>query len=76
MKIHIHFSRNFLDLKTKMGGSRKMNIYFLKLDFCKFAPRTSVKIFKHYKLKPSFSIFKDEKAKDKVGLGDIPHPKV
>ena len=28
---------------------------------------TSLKIFKHYKLKPSFSIIKDEKAKDKVG---------
>ena len=34
--------------------------------------RTSLKIFKHYKLKPSFSIFKDEKAKDKVGA---PTPK-
>ena len=30
---------------------------------------TSLKIFKHYKLKPSFSIIKDEKAKDKVGVG-------
>ena len=35
---------------------------------------TSLKIFKHYKLKPSFSIFKDEKAKDKVGVGDKPQP--
>ena len=35
---------------------------------------TSLKIFKHYKLKPSFSIFKDEKAKDKVGVGDKPPP--
>ena len=26
-------------------------------------------MFKHYKLKPSFSIIKDEKAKDKVGVG-------
>ena len=31
--------------------------------------RTSLKIFKHYKLKPSFSIIKDNKAKDKVGVG-------
>ena len=37
---------------------------------------TSLKIFKHYKLKPSFSIIKDEKAKDKVGVGDkLPTPK-
>ena len=35
---------------------------------------TSLKIFKHYKLKPSFSIFKDEKAKNKVGVGDKPPP--
>ena len=34
--------------------------------------KTSLKIFKHYKLKPSFSIIKDEKAKDKVGVGDKP----
>ena len=32
--------------------------------------QTSLKIFKHYKLKPSFSIIKDEK--DKVGVGDKP----
>ena len=35
-----------------------------------FLLRTSLKIFKHYKLKPSFSIIKDEKEKDKVGVGD------
>ena len=29
---------------------------------------TSLKMFKHYKLKPSFSIIKGEKAKDKVGV--------
>ena len=34
--------------------------------------KTSLKIFKHYKLKPSFSIIKDEK--DKVGVGDKPPP--
>ena len=36
--------------------------------------KTSLKIFKHYKLKPSFSIIKDEKANDKVGVGDKPPP--
>ena len=36
--------------------------------------KTSLKIFKHSKHKPSFSIIKDEKAKDKVGLGDKPPP--
>ena len=36
--------------------------------------KTSLKIFKHYKLKPSFSIIKDEKTKDKVGVGDKPPP--
>ena len=33
---------------------------------------TSLKIFKHYKLKPSFSIIKDEKAKDKEGVKPPP----
>jgi len=33
---------------------------------------TSLKIFKQYKLKPSFSIIKDNK--DKVGVGDKPPP--
>ena len=37
---------------------------------------TSLKIFKHYKLKPSFSIIKDSKAKDKVRVGDKPPPQV
>ena len=36
--------------------------------------KTSLKIFKHYKLKPSFSIIKDKKVKDKVGVGDKPPP--
>ena len=35
---------------------------------------TSLKIFKHYKLKPSFSILKDNKAKDRAGVGDKPPP--
>jgi hypothetical protein len=42
--------------------------------FNKHQNKTSLKIFKHYKLKPSFSISKDEKAKDKVGVGDMPPP--
>ena len=36
--------------------------------------KTSLKIFKHYKLKPSFSIVKDNKAKDRAGMGDKPPP--
>ena len=36
--------------------------------------QTSLKIFKHYKLKPSFSIIKDDKAKNKVRVGDKPPP--
>ena len=36
---------------------------------------TSLKIFKHHKLKPSFSIInKDKKAKDRIGAGDKPPP--
>ena len=45
---------------------------FLLLQFMSY--KTSLKIFKHYKLKPSFSIIKDEKAKNKVGVGDKPPP--
>ena len=40
--------------------------------------KTSLKIFKHYKLKPSFSIIKDDKAKDRAGVaggGQAPTPK-
>ena len=36
--------------------------------------QTSLKIFKHYKLKPSFSIIKNNKAKNKVRVGDKPPP--
>ena len=35
--------------------------------------KTSLMIFKHYKLKPSFSIIKDDKTKDRVGVGVSPH---
>ena len=36
--------------------------------------KTSLNVFKHYKLKPSFSIIKDNKAKDKVGVGVVDKP--
>ena len=61
--------------------------YFMVLDLLRFVSNskfknilpktkktTSLKIFKHYKLKPNFSIIKDEKEKDKVGVGDKPPP--
>ena len=31
-------------------------------------------MFKYYKLKPSFSIIKDDKAKDRAVVGDKPPP--
>ena len=41
--------------------------------FVYFSWKTSLKIFKHYKLKPSFSLIKDEKTKDKkVGVPPPP----
>ena len=43
--------------KYKPGDKPWWEIYF----------KTSLKIFKHYKLKPSFSIFKDDEAKDMIG---------
>jgi hypothetical protein len=36
--------------------------------------KTSLKIFKHYKLKPSFPINKFNKKKDRAGVGDKPPP--
>ena len=39
-----------------------------------FTTKTSLKIFKHYKLKPSFPIIKDNKTKDRAGVGDKPPP--
>ena len=35
---------------------------------------TSLNMFKHYKLKPSFPIIKDNKTKDRAGVGDKPPP--
>ena len=42
----------------------------------KYMPNgTSLKIFKHYKLKPSFPIMiKDNKTKDRAGVGEPPPP--
>ena len=34
--------------------------------------KTSLKIFKHYKLKPRFPIIKDNKTKDTGGVGNKP----
>ena len=39
-----------------------------------FFIKTSLKIFKHYKLKPSFPIIKVNKTKDRAGVGDKPPP--
>ena len=50
----------------------------LKFGSCR-VKETSLKIFKHYKLKPSFPIMiKDNKKKDRagVGWGTTPHPQV
>jgi hypothetical protein len=48
--------------------------YFMKFE------KTSLNMFKHYKLKPSFPIIKDNKEKDRagqagVGGGQAPTPK-
>ena len=41
-----------------------------------FIYKTSLKIFKHYKLKPSFPIMiKDNKTKGRAGVGEPPPPK-
>ena len=47
---------------------------FLKYYSCLILEKTSLKIFKHYKLKPSFSIVKDDKTKDWAGVRDKPPP--
>ena len=56
-------------LQTKEEARLILSVNILLSSF-----KTSLKIFKHYKLKPSFSIIKDEKEKDKVGVGDKPPP--
>ena len=66
-----------------MDGKLKSWILYKTLPFLELRKnmtqiifKTSLKIFKHYKLKPSFSKIKDEKEKDKVGVGvgDKPPP--
>jgi hypothetical protein len=37
---------------------------------------TSLNMFKHYKLRPSFPIIKDNKTKDRAGVGDKPPPQI
>ena len=59
---------------TPCKGATKWVGKISPVDYLNLDQKTSLKIFKHYKLKPSFSIIKDEKAKDKVGLGDKPPP--
>ena len=58
-----HYSRYFSSIR-----SSRIQIQSLK-DLFRNLTKTSLKIFKHYKLKPSFSIIKDEK----VGVGDKPN---
>ena len=64
-----NISKNYLKLSYPEHGNDKVLVKFDRLHV-----KTSLKIFKHYKLKPSFSIIKDEKEKDKVGVGDKPPP--
>ena len=68
--------------KIELIKKKKDGFFACKVKDCNYrSPRrcivkrhleTSLKIFKHYKLKPSFSIIKDEKAKVMVGVGDKP----
>ena len=61
-RLMIFSTANIFEMKNiyKLGKKYFPNPYIIK---------TSLKIFKHYKLKPSLSIIKEEKAKDKVGVG-------
>ena len=54
--------------------TKKRRFTALKTESNENFVKTSLKIFKHYKLKPSFSIINDNMAKDKVGVGDKPPP--
>ena len=73
-----HKNRKSLKCNLYLKNFRWMNHFTENFDFLKFFQRffkqqkqTNLKIFKHYKLKPSFSITKDEKAKGKVGVSTI-----
>ena len=58
--------RTLMNICTKFKSTKKSSPPSAKVKHKKLF-ETSLKIFKHYKLKPSFSIIKDEK--DKVGVG-------
>ena len=66
MECHVNllFSNLLLDSRAKD-----------QISYAKRQKETSLKIFKHYKLKPSFPIMiKDNKKKDRAGVGDKPPP--
>ena len=67
---HENEFRIFMSLPKKIMNKQTTHIWLWLLT------KTSLKIFKHYMLKPSFSIIKDDKAKDRagVGVGDKPPP--
>ena len=54
-----------LNFRSKHSISKFRASDVISTTFSKFL-KTSLKIFKHYKLKPSFSIIKDEEEKDKA----------
>ena len=58
-----YITSTLFDLVRKSHQYAMKKFYFIQ-SVCK---KTSLKIFKHYKLKPSFSIIKDEKEKDRGG---------
>ena len=64
--MNFQITRLMYSLTIKLRFSEKATFQVLP---CQNFTCTSLKIFKHYKLKPSFSIIKDEKAKDKLGVG-------
>ena len=59
----------FDELDSLIRGTFKLKLDFIFLldgnSFYMSPSQTSLKIFKHYKLKPSFSKIKDNKAKDR-----------
>jgi hypothetical protein len=70
-KFFIENNRPFLNLECASNAFHSIINTIIAQNLVK----TSLKIFKHYKLKPSFSIIKDNKAKDRAGVGDKPpHP--
>ena len=68
--------RLWLVFWCKKTQSPIIEFIFFKIFFFVFCKKTSLKIFKHYKLKPSFPIIKDNKTKDMTGWGTSPHPQI